>query len=73
MFDLLLVVFVIVLFIFIWGFVAGDVLPDFLTPAIASVQGTPAQESTEFFLRMYAWAPLIIFVLGAAAWGVFGR
>jgi len=34
------------------------------------VQGQPNGESTEFFLRMYMWAPVLIFGIGIVAWGL---
>lgn len=69
-FQLFIVAAILFVFLFAWGIVAKDVLPTFLDNAIASVQGQPWQEGTEFWLRMYTWAPPIIVVIGLIAWGL---
>lgn len=70
-FQIFIVLAILFVFLYAWGIFASDTLPVFLEPAIQSQAGAPSGESTEFFLRMYPWAPVLIVVIGlvVAAFG----
>lgn len=59
-----IIIFLLVFLIFAWSELTGAAVAPGIDTAIASVEGQPNGEATEFVLRMIPWAIPIILVIG---------